>query len=268
MFVWLLLGGICTLILWSALNKAVKANNPQARSQAFASLVVVLLAVVGVMLLLTGKLLAAAPALVSSLFGLWRLGALARLFRNRASWSKRRQGAGGEAGGKDGSARGASSVESPYLQMRLDHETGALDGVVRRGRFVGRRLSHLGFAEIMVLGGELNRQDPEGLRLLEAFLDREHGPDWRARAEAEGYGGAGEGAREQAGPGGAGPGGGMTRQEALEVLGLDADAGDEAVRKAHKQLMLKLHPDRGGSDYFAAKVNEAKDILLGRRRAG
>jgi curved DNA-binding protein CbpA len=55
----------------------------------------------------------------------------------------------------------------------------------------------------------------------------------------------------------------MSRKEALAVLGLEEDASDEDIVAAHRKLMQKLHPDRGGNDYLAAKVNQAKDLLLG-----
>ncbi len=60
--------------------------------------------------------------------------------------------------------------------------------------------------------------------------------------------------------------GAMTRDEALAVLELDAGANEAAIRAAHRRLIAALHPDQGGSSYLAAKINQARDVLLSARK--
>jgi hypothetical protein len=82
----------------------------------------------------------------------------------------------------------------------------------------------------------------------------------------------GRGSTGKAAPGGGGParprtGGPMTREEAFQVLGLQPGATEVDIRAAHRRLMRGAHPDSGGSDWLAARINQARDVLLGARRA-
>lgn len=169
------------------------------------------------------------------------------------------------------SAGQSSEVRTRFLQMSLDHDTGALDGRVLDGRHAGRLLSELELAALMELLNDYRIADPQSGSVLEAYLDRTQ-PDWREagetagaeQEEARGSGGSGSGYAGGGRQRGPRPAGAMTRAEALEILGLEEDAGAEAVREAHRRLMQKLHPDHGGSNYLASKLNEAKDLLLRR----
>ncbi len=149
--------------------------------------------------------------------------------------------------------------------MTLDHDSGALDGRILDGRHEGRLLSELDLPQLLELLQDYSIADSQSAAVLEAYLDRTQGADWRAEGAAEDETGAGA----EAGPGGGReraarrPGSGvMSRAEALEILGLEEGAGPEAIREAHRRLMQKLHPDHGGSNYLAAKLNEAKELLL------
>jgi len=142
-----------------------------------------------------------------------------------------------------------SRVVTEHLEMQLDHDTGDMRGRVLKGFFAGRELQSLRPVELAHLWQDCRFNDPQSAQLVESYLDRVH-PTWRddlARGEAEHT---------------SGPDGKMTVAQALEILGLSAGVGEDEVRRAHRELMLKLHPDRGGSTYLATKINEAKDVLL------
>ncbi|MDX1580173.1 MAG: DnaJ domain-containing protein [Alphaproteobacteria bacterium] len=148
----------------------------------------------------------------------------------------------------------ASQVETSYLRVRLDHDSGEMDGEVLDGRFQGRQLSSLSEEELLELLEDLHSADPEGDRLLRAYIDR-HYPG--------ATGSTGAGAHQDEASAGAGGGSGpMTRKEALEILGLEDGASEREVKDAHRRLMKKFHPDQGGSAYFATRINQAKDLLL------
>ncbi len=151
-----------------------------------------------------------------------------------------------------------SEIETRFLRMSLDHDTGAMDGAVIEGVFKGRELDDLSMVEQLSLLAMCRAGDESSARLLEAYLDRVHGASWRAQ-DAGGER-AGDGAWSGAG-GGAAPGA-MDPDEAYKVLGLRPGASEKDIKDAHRKLMTKIHPDHGGSTYLAAKINQAKDVLL------
>jgi hypothetical protein len=147
-----------------------------------------------------------------------------------------------------------SSVTTDHLEMELDHDTGEMRGRVLKGIFKDRDIESLSPADMALLWQDCRHTDPPSAQIIEAYLDRTY-PSWRedmARGESDMS---------------RGPDGRMTVEEAFEILGLKPGAGEEEIRRAHRDLMLKLHPDRGGSTYLAAKINEAKDVLLELKRS-
>jgi len=154
----------------------------------------------------------------------------------------------GASGGRTTNAR------STWIEMRLDLDSGAMQGRALAGPFAGREFDTLGRAELLSLYGACRSDDPEGARLLETYLDRRLA-GWREADQREGQGRGGSGTFSS---------GAMTRDEAYEILGLPKGASAEEIVRAHRVLMKKLHPDHGGSTALAARVNQAKDVLLDR----
>jgi DnaJ-domain-containing protein 1 len=192
-------------------------------------------------LLLRGELAAAVPL---GLFGFgllgwqpgWALGW-------PASFGARTQKSAGQA----------SQVRTAFLEMQLDHDSGAMHGRVLTGRYEGVALDALDVPALLGLLGEI---DADSRALLAAYLDRRE-PGWREHAQGDAAAGSGLGS----------PGSGkMTEQEAYQILGVQAGASAQDITRAHRTLMKKLHPDQGGTTYLAARVNEAKDVLLRRHR--
>jgi hypothetical protein len=157
-----------------------------------------------------------------------------------------------DASGSGRKAR-ASTARTAWIYMRLELEAGAIDGRVIDGPYSGRELNSLSRGDSLKLYDLCRREDPDGARLLETYFDRRFA-GWR-----EAYQGQGEPGR-----GGGGGSGAMTRDEAYEVLGLPKGAAADEIVRAHRSLMKKLHPDHGGSTALAARVNQAKDVLLDR----
>ena len=149
-----------------------------------------------------------------------------------------------------------STVETSLLKMTLDHESGEIEGQLLDTVSEGKYLSEFELPDLISLYILAGKQYPDSIEILATYLDRKYGADWREAANAgSGSEESGQDTRES-------DSSEMTVIEAYAVLGLDNNATEEEIIATHRKLMLKLHPDRGGSNYLAAKINQAKDLLV------
>ncbi|MEM7304594.1 MAG: DnaJ domain-containing protein [Pseudomonadota bacterium] len=142
-----------------------------------------------------------------------------------------------------------SQVQTDYLEMELDHDSGSLSGIVKTGLFAGKSLANLSLDELLQLHEEYSALDEDSRLLLENYIDHTHGTEWRG-ADAN-QSSTNTGTPEK-----------LSLDEAYAILGVDKNASRDDIVDAHKRLIQKLHPDRGGSSYLTIKINQAKDILL------
>lgn len=198
---------------------------------------------VAIFLAATGRLAGAVAAIA----------ALAPLLLHGRSLWRRVKSAGGPSGGQ------RSTVETAMLRMILDHDSGTIAGDVMAGEFKGRKLEDLSLSNLLDLLGDCRSHDPQAASLLEAYLDKRFGDSWRQSGRQSGRNSGQGGGQESSAARGRTA---MTREEAYEILGLAPGATENEIKAAYHRLMLKLHPDQGGSNYLAAKINQARDILL------
>lgn len=220
-----------------------------------------LFALIAAFFALTGRLPIAAPF---AGFAMLLLGGAGGVLRRTLFG-----GAGQTSPGHGPNASDSSEIETDYLQMRLDHNSGNITGKVLRGAHAGKDLDMLDLVQGLELYHEVLAADPQSVAVLETWLDRRFGDDWRSAAQSGNGGSSGDGAdksdktRQQHSRHGArARAGSMTRKEALELLGLDEGVEPAEIRAAHRRLMQKFHPDHGGSDYLASRINLAKEVLL------
>lgn len=206
------------------------------------------LVIVGVMLGRIPIQSIVAPIVLALTFLLRNIPLLIRFFPMLQSLHRRRSK---QRAGMQGDV---STINSRFLGMTLQHNTGDMDGEVLEGASQGRKLSQMTLSELLELAVEC-RADEDSLQLLEAYLDRNHA-GWR---EEQAGAGAGENQGHHAAITDETV---MTTALAMDILGLESGASNEEVVAAHRRLMQKMHPDRGGSDYLAQKINAARDFLL------
>ncbi|MBM3577686.1 MAG: molecular chaperone DnaJ [Alphaproteobacteria bacterium] len=163
-------------------------------------------------------------------------------------------------GFRNAGAGGVSRVRSAMIEMELDHSTGAIRGVVLAGQHEGAPLDSLTRPALLELYSVCRRDDPDGAKLLEAYLDRRFS-GWRSTSDAHTDSGSFRSGERNARRPGA-----ISEDEAYEILGLKRGAAAADIARAHRDLMKKLHPDLGGTTDLAARVNEAKDVLMRRHQ--
>lgn len=231
----LLTGAVLFAIV--ALVRRANQQNPAERRKTYITLVVTVVAGALVLLSLTGRV-HWIGALIGALLPFARK-AFPLLVRLVPFLAHQRKAGAASRGATTGNQ---SAVDTPWLHMSMDHDSGALDGEVTQGAFAGRQLNQLSLDELKQLYVDC-QSDADSIDLLNTYLTHRFGKDWN---HSQNHAGTGA----------------MSREQALSILGLKEGASRDDVIKAHRSLMQKLHPDRGGNDYLAAQINLAKDVLL------
>ena len=145
-----------------------------------------------------------------------------------------------------------AQIESRYIRLFLNQNTGEINGLVLNGNYQGKNLKQLPLKQLLQLLSEYQQLDVESARLLLVFIDKFHGENWRNQTEYN---------HSQTNPPPSNQST-MTDEEAYQILGLSQPASESEIASAYKKLMLKMHPDRGGSSYLASKINQARDHLI------
>jgi hypothetical protein len=238
---------VMTVVAWAWLRN----QPPSQQKPAIVKLVVIAAVVTVVLMAITGRL----PilfAMMAFLFPLLRR-VLPSLLMGRLSGLMGSSQAKAQPGNQ-------SHVSSDIFKMTLDHDSGDMTGEILKGAMAGRVLADLAESEFIGLLQYCRDQDEDSARLLETYLDRRFGDSWRTDDPAgddSAQNGEQDSERERSTSSGS-----LTDSEALDILGLVAGANRDEIVQAHRRMMQKMHPDRGGSNYLAARVNEAKERLL------
>ncbi len=143
-------------------------------------------------------------------------------------------------------ANANSRVRTPTLVVTLNHANGHMDGEIIAGSFNGRNLNELSIDELKIFYRFCQSNDAQATQILETYIQRERIAEWQDAPNTQNQAKASS----------------TSEEEAYEILGLKPGVTKKDVVTAHRRLMSKMHPDKGGSNYLAAKINAAKKILL------
>ena len=214
---------------------------PSALLKMFKWSAIFLAVIIGLFFLIVGPKLWALWSLPVLLPWIMRARTAARLAKNWSRMSSNNQKT------QSGSEQ-MSEVETKFLRMYLDHQTGEMNGEVIQGAFEGKTLRSLSLEDLLKLLSEIDL-DSQSVQVLTAYLEMYHSGEWKQ--ESNGQDSA------------VNTDGSMSVEEAYKILGLETGASDDSIKEAHLKLMNKNHPDHGGSNFLATKINQAKDLLLG-----
>jgi hypothetical protein len=142
-----------------------------------------------------------------------------------------------------------STVRTKYIEMILNHESGKLSGKVLAGKYKKSSLEELDQEQLSELLDYCKLNDIDSARLLENYFVDRFGDTQQNSTnynESNISGSTGE----------------MSTSEALQILGLEGKPTSDEINISYRKTMQKLHPDRGGNQYFAVKANEARKVLL------
>jgi len=237
----LFIGILSTIILYR------RKKTPQQRKKFIYKLLLSILALILILLTLTGRMHflvaigAAALPFLSRLLPLIKYVPILRnLYQQRKATKQPDKGK-------------VSTVETSLFIMTLNQDTGQMDGNILSGEFTDKKLSELSSDQLLVLYHLTKNDHPDSLSVLEAYMDREKGENWRQDYEEKTQEQPNHNATNE-----------ISTAEALDILGLESGANRKEIIDTHRKLIQKLHPDRGGSNYLAAKLNQAKAHLLGK----
>lgn len=139
---------------------------------------------------------------------------------------------------------GPTTLTTAWLIVEYNLANRSLDASITKGQFEGKKLSNLNEAELNRLLDEVS-EDFQSRAAINAFIIASKGSSQRSNTNAP--------------PNHSST---LSISQAYEILGIETSASNDEIKKAHKRLIQKLHPDRGGSDYLAAQINAAKEMLL------
>jgi hypothetical protein len=133
-------------------------------------------------------------------------------------------------------------AQTQLLKMSINPHNNQLQGEVINGPYVGSQLDQLSQQQLTQLLSYCHQQEKDSARVLISYLNQRFGYEWQKSSSTSTHS--------------------IDENSAYAILGLKKGASRDEIIQAHRRIIQKVHPDRGGSDYLAAQINQAKDLLI------